>query len=242
MHFENSFITLTYDDQHLPKNGSLDHTHFQKFLKRLRKELGDKKIRYYMAGEYGDKSWRPHYHALIFGHDFADDRYYWTQRKGNKYYRSPLLERCWTMGMSDVSNFTYANAAYVARYVSKKITGNMAEEHYQRIDENGEPYQLQPEYNRMSNRPGIGSSWFDRYRKEVFPCDEIVINGKKYPVPKYYERKWMELCPTGHAFIKRNRYRKAMENSAAGERTPERRMVKEACHKKRFKNERNLNQ
>lgn len=69
---DNCFITLTYNDDHLPSNGSLDKTHFQKFLKRLRKSIYPQKLRYYHCGEYGDEGGRPHYHAIIFGWSPSD--------------------------------------------------------------------------------------------------------------------------------------------------------------------------
>ena len=72
MQDNNSFITLTYDDQNLPRHGSLDKTHFQKFMKRMREHLSPLKIRFYHCGEYGEKYTRPHYHSLIFGYDFPD--------------------------------------------------------------------------------------------------------------------------------------------------------------------------
>ena len=61
---ENCFMTLTYDDKHLPSDGSLDPKHLTDFIKRLRFHYRDRSIRYFACGEYGDDSWRPHYHLV----------------------------------------------------------------------------------------------------------------------------------------------------------------------------------
>ncbi len=74
LHENNCFITLTYDNTHLPSDGSLHYKDFQLFIKRLRKKFGNTRIRYYMAGEYGENFGRPHFHACIFGHDFHDKK------------------------------------------------------------------------------------------------------------------------------------------------------------------------
>ena len=66
-HDYNSFVTLTYDESHLPEDGGLNHGHVQKFLKLLRKKVAPAKVRYFVVGEYGEKSGRPHYHLALFG-------------------------------------------------------------------------------------------------------------------------------------------------------------------------------
>ncbi|ACZ33198.1 conserved hypothetical protein [Chlamydia pneumoniae LPCoLN] len=66
---KNCFLTLTYDDKHLPQYGSLVKLHLQLFLKRLRDRISPHKIRYFGCGEYGTKLQRPHYHLLIFNYD-----------------------------------------------------------------------------------------------------------------------------------------------------------------------------
>ena len=124
LHEKNSFITLTYSNEHLPFPPSLDHRHFQLFMKRFRKEF---KLRYYMCGEYGDKFFRPHFHACLFGVDFKEDRVLVKRSpSGHDLYRSPTLERFWTFGQSAIGDLTFESAAYVARYVTKKITGDLA--------------------------------------------------------------------------------------------------------------------
>ncbi|AXH74125.1 MAG: replication initiator protein [Microviridae sp.] len=128
LHKKNCFITLTYNDEHLPENSSLDYRVFQLFMKRLRKKYGDN-IRFYMCGEYGENFGRPHFHACLFNHDFSDKKLWKTVNK-MPLFRSAELEELWPFGFSSIGSVTFESAAYVARYIMKKITGEAAEKHY----------------------------------------------------------------------------------------------------------------
>lgn len=128
LHQHNCFITLTYADEHLPPNNSLVYEHFQLFMKRLRKKYGEG-IRFYMCGEYGENFGRPHFHACLFGHNFPDLKLWKTVNK-QKLYRSAELETLWPFGHSSVGTVTFESAAYVARYILKKVSGEAAERHY----------------------------------------------------------------------------------------------------------------
>lgn len=226
MHEDNIFITLTYASEHLPKNYSLDHEHFQIFIRALRDKT-KKKLRFYMCGEYGEPTEennfiaRPHFHAIIFGHDF-EDKTYWKTRNGNRVYRSETLESIWTKGNSEIGTVTFESAGYVARYVLKKQTGERAEAHY-----NGR----KPEYTRMSNRKGIGESWYQKYKNEVFPDDFVVTpDGRKMQTPTYYRRLLEREDPELHEQLKKLRVVKAQTNP---NNTPERLIVREKCHKRK---------
>ena len=117
MHKKNCFITLTFDNQHLPKDGSLDVRDFQLFMKRVRKRFGTN-IRFYHCGEYGEKLGRPHYHACLFNFDF-EDKILWKEINGQKLYISQSLSELWPFGFSTIGEVTYQSAAYVARYIMK---------------------------------------------------------------------------------------------------------------------------
>jgi len=177
-HDANCFITLTYDQENLPKDGSLHLEDFQKFFKRLRKQYG-KGIRFFHCGEYGDKNSRPHYHAIIFGLDFKDKKLYST-RDNIKLYTSKSLEKLWGKGFCPIGEANFETAAYVARYITKKVTGNKADEYY-----NGK----KPEYTTMSRRPGIGSNYIKKYSENVYKDDNVVLRGKKMRPPKYYDQQ-----------------------------------------------------
>lgn len=194
---DNCFITLTYNDKNLPDDNSLCKKHFQTFMKKFRTEISPLKIRYFMAGEYGDETWRPHYHAIIFNFNFPD-RIQANQGTENPYYISSFLSSLWKKGNHIITDANYETAAYVARYCTKKITGEKAHDHYNRliIDWNeftGEIFnyqesQLLPEYSASSNRPAIGKEWYEKYKTDCYPSDFLIVSGRKQPIPKYYDK------------------------------------------------------
>ncbi len=218
MHEDNCFVTLTYNDKHLPKDQSLNVKHFQKFMKRIRKN-NNKKIRFLHSGEYGHTCprhekincpkcgplQRPHYHALLFGLDF-DDKTEWKIRNRHQTYLSQTLLKTWGKGNIEIGNLTFESAAYVARYTTKKITGDNAHAHYEKIDtETGEIYNVVPEYITMSRRPGIGKPWYDKYKTDLFPRDECVIAGRIMKPPRYYAKIYQEQEPEQYEQMKINR-------------------------------------
>jgi hypothetical protein len=225
LHEDNCFITLTYNNENLPEDGSLNKKHFQDFMKRLRKKYKNKKIRYYHCGEYGDKNFRPHYHAIIFGLDF-DDQKLFKIINGEKLYTSEKLEKLWPFGFSTIGSVTFESAAYVARYVMKKVNGKNAKNHYERVNnDTGEIYNLVPEYNTMSRRPGIAARWFDKYKDDVYPSDNIHLREKTFRPPKFYDRMYEHLMPDEMEKIKKRRMIKMAKH--ADDNTAERLAVKE---------------
>lgn len=188
---KNSFITLTYDDKHLPENNSLNLCHYQLFMKRLRKKYGSG-IRYFHCGEYGEELGRPHYHGLLFNHDFEDKKYY-SEREKIKLYTSDSLSALWPYGHSIIGEVTFESAGYVARYNLKKVTGKNSKEYY------GEK---KPEYCTMSRRPGIGKGWYDKYRGDVYNYDRVIIRGSVSKPPKYYDGLLQKDDPSTLALIK----------------------------------------
>lgn len=208
----NCFITLTYRDEsectpeqrangyHIPVDWSLNKKHFQDFMKRLRKYFGGR-IRFFHCGEYGNvcehgfdldeqpcdccNVGRPHYHAILFNCSFPDLEQY-TMHRGEPRYTSKILEGIWKYGFVDVGEANFESAAYVARYILKKVNGAAAEDHYFKADGG---YWVIPEYITMSRKPGIGKDWYDKYKDDMFPSDEVPVPGlgviKK--VPRYYQ-------------------------------------------------------
>lgn len=243
LHSSNAFITLTYDDLHLPKLGSLRKSDFQNFMKRLRKQFFSyyaddfnySKIRYYMCGEYGERFSRPHFHACIFGFDFPD-KYIWKESpSGSKLYRSPFLESIWTFGHSSVGDVTFESAAYVARYILKKFNGELAHYFYGVVDEDSGEYlgQLQPEYTTMSRRPGIGKDWLDLYLKDVYPHDRLVLpDGKIMKPPRYYDNLFEIEYPDDFAKLKDERVKRASNPVFSAHVTPARLRDREVCQEK----------
>lgn len=224
MHNENSFITLTYEEEHLPERNQLKHKDFQDFMKRLRKGNEHKTIRYYMGGEYGEQNGRPHYHAGIFNHDFKDKLYFKKTESGEKIYTSKELEKLWPWGYSSVANVTMESMGYIARYCLKKMTGQNAEDHYKRYDHIGE-YQQIPEYNTMSLKPGLGATWLEKYKTDIYNFDYIITNGHKTRVPKYYDTIKGRENPQFMEKLKKEREKEA--EKYLNDQTPERLKVKQ---------------
>lgn len=228
LHDMNCYVTLTYDDEHLPEGGKLVHRHFQLFMKRLRKHFRGKRIGYFQCGEYGEELGRPHYHALLFGVDFADKTPWKKNANGDQVYLSPLLQRLWGQGFTSLGSCTFQSAAYCARYVMKKVTGERALRHYERVDpDTGEVHELPPEYLRMSLRPAVGKRWVDRYQEDVFPDDFVVVEGKRRKVPRYYDKRLELVDEEAHRAVKRARVERANTSDARHESSPGRLAVRE---------------
>lgn len=215
---DNCFLTLTYDDDHLPSDHSLDLTHFQKFMKRLRKKFPEKPIRFFHCGEYGDDLGRPHYHALLFNFDFPDKQLFKTSH-GFKLYDSKILNDLWQKGFCLIGDVTFESASYCARYILKKITNKetricprkgtvwiSAAEWYAG---------KKPEYTTMSRGGsgkglgGLGNGWFEIYGDEVYEHDSVVVRGKETKPPKFYDSQMEKKNPDKMALIKKARISKA---------------------------------
>lgn len=201
MHDKNCFITLTYNDQYLPADGSLHLDHFQKFMKRLRKKFGDVSIRFFHCGEYGSLNQRPHYHAVLFGFDFEDKKRFKLVNNPSVgelfYYVSDTLSKLWPYGFSLIGDVTFESCAYVARYILKKVTGEKAEQHYDGRS---------PEYITMSRRPGIGFDFYMKYFRDIYPQDLIIDSrGYKSRPPAYYDKLYEREFPAAYAQVKQGR-------------------------------------
>lgn len=189
LHDFSSFVTLTYDEDHCPDD--LIYWHFQKFMKRLRKEFGP--TRFFMCGEYGERFKRPHFHACLFG-CFFSDRVLHSNDGGFKLYRSAKLDRLWPLGFASVGDVTFESAAYVARYCMKKVTGDAADAAYSRLNlATGEVFSVTPEFCHMSTNPGIGKPWLDEFAGEVLDHGNVVTRGHLSSIPRFYRRKLADI-------------------------------------------------
>jgi len=225
LHASSVFATLTYDDEHLPSDGSLVERDMQLFFKRLRKSRPERHIPMFYCAEYGDQTLRPHYHAIIFGVDFPDKVRH-SGEGANTLYRSDELAKLWGKGFVSFGSVTPESCRYVADYVFKRFSGDVADAKYSRIDPGtGELYQVTPEYGRMSRRPAIGMRHYDRFKSDYFPSDFAVVKGSSRPVPRAYTVKLEEEDPVLHQEIKRKRVSEAMKRR--GDATPARLAVRE---------------
>lgn len=189
MHDVSSFNTLTYSDFDLPSNYSVSIRPLQLFMKRVRKRFGP--TRFFLCAEYGEQTLRPHYHVILFGQDFREDRKLWRRgNNGDLNYRSETLEKLWPFGFAETASLTRESAGYTARYMVKKIYGDKAKEHYLRTHPlTGQLNQVEPEFIRMSTKPGLGATWYEKYKSDCFPSDFLINrDGIKQPIPRYYVR------------------------------------------------------
>lgn len=145
-HGDSSFITLTYSDENLPPQGSLQPKDVQDWLKKLRARISPLKIRYYLVGEYGDRSWRPHYHVALFGFRSCL-RGRTEHREDTCCGQCEVVRTTWGKGGVDLGELNAHTAQYVSGYVTKKLTRKDDERLKGRY----------PEFARMSLRPGIGA-------------------------------------------------------------------------------------
>lgn len=232
LHEENCFLTLTYDDAHLPPDGGLHKEHFQGFIARLRSAVRPKKFSYFHCGEYGENFGRPHYHALLFGLDFADKRFY-NRKHGHVIWRSEKLDKLWGLGECKIGSVTYQSAGYIARYSLKKITGPEAPGWYQKINTTtGEIHDVASEYLTMSRNPAIGKRWIEKFMSDCFPCDFVVVDGKKMRVPRYYEKQARKTRGLdAHKALLAKRFARSITPQVVREQTPPRLQARETVKK-----------
>jgi len=166
LHQQNCFVTLTYDDRHLPKDGKIDPDHLRLFFRRLKEHYD---FRYFGCGEYGEKTRRPHYHALIFGQDFLGER---CIQINGELYTNDFIQNVWKAGAVVCAPVSMATCCYVAGYVAKKI-GDVET------------------FSKMSRNPGIGKKWIEKYYPDVQKTGTVIVEGKELPVPQRY-MAWME--------------------------------------------------
>lgn len=205
LHDRNSFITLTYNDEHLPKDKSLDKTHLQKFFKRLRKQKG--RFKYYACGEYGDRTQRAHYHACLFGMDF-DDKIEFQKINDSTLYISEELNKIWGYGNTSIGELTFESAAYCARYVLKKKTGlSKCVQHTRLDEETGELIPVVQPYAVMSLATAIAKQWLSKNHGDIYNADKdfLVLRGKKLKPPKYFDNIYDTIDPERLARIKEKR-------------------------------------
>lgn len=208
------FVTLTYNDEHAPVSYYVDDStgeaftsltlrkrDFQLFIKRLRKAFPEDKIRYFASGEYGEHTMRPHYHAILFGLHLDDLVPYQRSERGDWYYKSQSLQRVWSrrvvpnredcvtplayepFGDIIVAQVTWETCAYTARYCLKKLNGADAEV-YQK-------FSLEPPFNLMSRRPGIGGQYYEDhpdYSDYQYISVSSETGGRKFTAPRYFDR------------------------------------------------------
>lgn len=214
LYSENSFITLTYSPDKLPKYGFLDYDAPVRFMKRLREKHPDRQIRSFGCAEYGEKFSRPHFHICLLNFDFSDKKIlkkskanFGENYRENFIYSSEELSDLWPDGHSSIGSLTFESAGYVARYCTKKITGEASEEHYECLDpRTGEILNRPPERAVCVSRSrGIGYPWYEKYGDYVRTHDRVPFNGFYIKPPKFFDKLTQEKDPDRFEEIKEMR-------------------------------------
>lgn len=218
----NYFVTLTYNDDHLPINikneiesQTLYKRDFQLFMKRLRKEYNNlypgEKCRFFMAGEYGDKTLRPHYHAILFNLFIPDLKPYKQNFNGDWLYTSEWLNQFWITPKDDIYKRPpgqlgfivigapdWESIAYTSRYVCKKLNGDYADIY--------EKFNVEPEFSLMSRKPGIGRQFYEDNKFHLYDQDKFYLEGKNgsrpFTIPRYYRDLYFDEFPDRADMIK----------------------------------------
>lgn len=218
-----SMITLTYDEKHLPPDGGLLPSDLTKWLKRIRKELYPKKLRYYAVGEYGDENFRPHYHVALFGYPGCDLGRRFNSLSPCRCEACFLVQKTWSLGNTDVGHLNKESAQYVVQYVTKKMTKTNDPRLKGRY----------PEFARMSRRPGIGATAIDDIAN-VLTSDPGIVSlqlnsdvpsqlkhgGKNMPLGRYLKGKLRTHVGDEKIFKKESLQKYAQEMRLLSEETP----------------------
>lgn len=174
------FVTLTYAPEHLPASGGLEYRDVQLFLKRVRSALkreGRPSFRFFVAGEYGSETRRPHWHLIAFGLDLPD-----LEPPGAKNASSAWLSALWGLGHVSVGPFDEPALAYVTKYALKQYRSRDGSDGRREwVDaDTGEICRTRPEFAKMSLRPGIGGVWFDKFgATDYAPRGSLVLASRK---------------------------------------------------------------
>lgn len=234
-HKSSYFVTLTYNEEHVPHSWyanpesgealpslTLRKTDCQKFMKRLRKNFPDQKIRFFLCGEYGPETFRPHYHAILFGLELNDLVVYKKSPEGFVYYTSDSLQRCWStlltrkqdgqpqfspIGQVLIAQVTWETCAYTARYITKKLTGPESDFYTD--------FNIEPPFVLMSRRPGIARQYYDDH-PDVMEYEYLNVKtdkgGRKFRPPKYFDYLYDLEYPD--EFAERKKVRQQMAEAA----------------------------
>lgn len=216
----NQFITLTYDQEHIKwvtgvnrETGEIEQVttlvpeDLAKFMKDLRRyyeyHYNHKGIRFYACGEYGSNTYRAHFHLIVFNLPIFDKTKFFINKTGEQIYQSETIQQIWGKGQITVGDVTWNSAAYVARYVMKKIKGKDAKDTYKKLG-------IVPEFVRMSRKPGIAWQYYEDNKDKIYETDEIILTnkegrGERVKPSKYYDRLYDLESPEAMKAIKQQR-------------------------------------
>lgn len=193
-HLKNCFLTLTYNDKNIE---DISVKTLQKFFKRLRKHFGARSLRYFACGEYGERTARPHYHVILFGVDFSDDRQFLrTDRRGNVLYYSATLAKLWKFGFHSIGDLSFESAKYCAKYMQKFNF------------ENGKK-----SFTLQSRKPAIGYNYAVEHAESIAATGKVYINGKEFSAPWQFKRWFQKRISLARFAMKLDEIKKTVARS-----------------------------
>lgn len=182
-----SFITLTYNDQHLPSDGKVHREDINQFIDKLKYRGFN--FRFFGCAEYGSSNHRPHYHLITFGYQPDDLVKHSVGSDGNFLFTSKFLESVWSKGFVLVGSASKQSAGYVARYTTKKLGDDDS-------------------FIFMSSHPGIGYQYLVDHAKEIVSTDKVYGEfgeSGTAPVPRYFNRFLAEWFPEEYQVLQAKR-------------------------------------
>lgn len=207
-HEENWFITLTYDDEHLPAPywtysrvdgdfklcSPLKYEDFvlfkKKLLRHLEYHMDHQGVRFLSCGEYGPTNGRPHYHAIMYNCPIPDLKVIQNVNLNGRaytYMHSDMIEKLWGKGFVTIGAVNWETCAYVARYVLKKMA-HKDELLYHKLCEQSLCVPLPPEFRYASRRPGLGRTFYEEHKDDIYRIDKVVLpNGMTLQPCKYFD-------------------------------------------------------
>lgn len=197
------FLTLTYDNKHLPQDRSLCKRDLQLFWKRLRR--AGYEFRYFACGEYGERYHRPHYHAIVFGLNLADLEYFSMSGNLSQLFRSKTLDELWPHGLIVAGYADNASMAYTAGYVEKKQN-----------DPLWNSYKVKP-FVVMSRKPAIGTRYFLEHGESIISSNKVYGDfglSHSHSVPRHFIRKLSdadEIWAAGRSLVMKMRAERARD-------------------------------
>lgn len=247
----NAYITLTYEEDDRFNRDELCYSDYQAFMRRLRKHFARlkqkaiatreglkkprrlkkseiPKIRFYMSGEFGDRNGRPHFHAILFNVEFTDKIYLKKNASGAKLYTSATLEKLWGKGFTSIGDVTFQSAAYVARYVMKKVTGKGKTDANAETDPETGEIKLKQPLCQMSRKPGIGRPWIEKFKTDVYPHGKQVVNGLEVRPPKFYDKYYKTKNPKLYRAMIQQRQQEVNHQDNTNDRIEAKEKVKQA--------------
>lgn len=208
-HEDNIFLTLTYDDDHIGDN-VLQYRDFQLFMKKLRLTKPDNYMPFMVTGEYGEKTKRKHWHAIIFNYSPSDATYKYTTDLNYKVFESEKITKLWKKGNCEFGDVSLDSASYVARYSAKKLCHGKDEDH-----------QYHP-VHKVSTKRAIGRSWIEKYHEHTFQNGFVVLpNGETAKIPRYYADWCRKNKPELYKYYVTQVREKIMERAEAQQRKEE---------------------